>query len=55
MVRATHHGYRVVGWSDERSRYMAVASVPQVELERLSSSLGALQQSMQPLAKPEKL
>jgi adenylate cyclase len=40
MVRATRHGYRVLGWSDERSRYLAVASAPQVELERLSSSLG---------------
>jgi adenylate cyclase len=43
MVRAIHHGYRVLGWSDERCRYMAVASVPQAELERLSSSLGARQ------------
>ncbi len=40
MVRATHHGYRVLGWADEHSRYVAVASSPHVELEGLSSSLG---------------
>lgn len=35
MVRASRHGYRVLGWADDQSRYIAVASSPNVDLERL--------------------
>jgi hypothetical protein len=36
MVRANRHGYRVLGWAEDRSRYLAVASSPHVALERLA-------------------
>ncbi|MEW5962636.1 MAG: 2Fe-2S iron-sulfur cluster-binding protein [Pseudomonadota bacterium] len=40
MVRASRHGYRVLGWAEDRSRYIAVASSPHVALERLASDAG---------------
>jgi ferredoxin len=36
MVRANRHGYRLLGWAEDRSRYLAVASSPHVALERLA-------------------
>lgn len=39
MVRANRHGYRVLGWAEDRSRYIAAASAPHVALEHLASDV----------------
>jgi len=36
MIRATHHGYRVLGWTDERSYYLAVTPSLLADVESLS-------------------
>lgn len=36
MIRATHHGYRVLGWTDEHSYYLAVTPSLLVDVESLS-------------------
>jgi hypothetical protein len=38
MMRATHHGYRVLGWTDEHSYYLAVTPSLLVDAESLSGS-----------------
>ena len=35
MIRATHHGYRVFGWTDEHSYYLAVTPSPLADVESL--------------------
>lgn len=40
MVRARRNGYRVFGWSDERTRYVAVTSSSTIDLERFQSATG---------------
>lgn len=36
MIRATHHGYRVLGWTDERSYYLAVTASLLADVESLA-------------------
>jgi len=35
MIRATHHGYRVFGWTDQHSYYLAVTPSPLADVESL--------------------
>lgn len=48
MVRARRNFYRVFGWSDERTCYIAVTSSSTIDLERLSSATGGSPSSLQP-------
>lgn len=55
MVRAVRHGYRVLGWADDRAHFIAVASSSRAELDRLAAIANPAMTAPQHLQSLEKL